>query len=245
VDLGDRTGQGGVIPQIMYNAGLPWVDHVLAQTNYQLEGCRRLGLCASQVSSLVQMGPRNWRQAKVVPPRVLWVGSHAARKRPELVPQLAHLLPEVMFDMVAVPDREGDEIEFARATSGIPNLTYHGRIPYEQVGRLFLRSSLLVNTSRLEGFPNVFLQAWANGTPVASLSTNPDGILEREGIGFCTNGSLPELARTISALLSGEGQLASMGRRAYRYAAGLHGIEHAGPSYETLFRQLTRKRRSQ
>ena len=43
-----------------------------------------------------------------------------------------------------------------------------------------IKSKILINTSSFEGFPNTFVQAWANGVPVISLKVDPDNIIKKK-----------------------------------------------------------------
>ena len=42
-------------------------------------------------------------------------------------------------------------------------------------------AALLLCTSDEEGFPNMFTQAWASGTPIVTLKVDPDNIIEKMG----------------------------------------------------------------
>jgi glycosyltransferase involved in cell wall biosynthesis len=44
----------------------------------------------------------------------------------------------------------------------------------------------------MEGFPNVFIEAWACGIPVYSLKVDPGNVIEREGLGVIAHGD-PEI----------------------------------------------------
>ena len=49
----------------------------------------------------------------------------------------------------------------------------------------------------MEGFPNVFIEAWASGVPVLSLYTDPGGIIKKEKLGEVTNGNLDKLLQAM------------------------------------------------
>ena len=66
------------------------------------------------------------------------------------------------------------------------NLQYLGEVSQDEVNRRLREGHILVNTSRYEGFSNTFVQAWMRRVPVVSLTVDPDNILVRENIGFCS-----------------------------------------------------------
>lgn len=45
----------------------------------------------------------------------------------------------------------------------------------------------------MEGFPNVFIEAWACGIPVLSLYVDPGSIIERENLGVIVRGDKESL----------------------------------------------------
>jgi hypothetical protein len=64
------------------------------------------------------------------------------------------------------------------------------------------RHRVVIRTSRVEGLPNIMLQAVSAGTPVLSLSVDPDKILERYGAGFICSGSMDEMVRRCVGIVS-------------------------------------------
>jgi glycosyltransferase involved in cell wall biosynthesis len=69
-----------------------------------------------------------------------------------------------------------------------PNIKVMGRVDHTRTIELISNSKALISTSNYEGFPNIFLEAWATGVPVISLHVNPGDVLNRFPIGvFCNN----------------------------------------------------------
>jgi glycosyltransferase involved in cell wall biosynthesis len=80
----------------------------------------------------------------------------------------------------------------------LPNLCFHGRVPYSKVGAFYERARVFVNTSDSEGFPNSFLQAWVRGTPVISFF-DPDGVIDSNRLGGVPR-SMEEMIDMVRAL---------------------------------------------
>jgi glycosyltransferase involved in cell wall biosynthesis len=80
----------------------------------------------------------------------------------------------------------------------IANVTFHGPVPYHQIGEFYERSRVFVGTSEIEGFPNTYLQAWSRGTPVVAF-LDPEQLIVRHGMGRAVS-SVSELCEAITTL---------------------------------------------
>ncbi len=99
----------------------------------------------------------------------------------------------------------GDEALFEsvqRDAASIPNLKFHGAVPFHDMKSLYERARLLVATSRVEGFPNTYLQAWAHGTPVVAF-LDPDAILSGNDLGRAVT-DINTMRAAVMELLSDE-----------------------------------------
>lgn len=155
----------------LFQYGLRNVDRILVQNPTQLrllrENYGREGLLIPNCYR-APAGARASRKGYV-----LWVGNLRTSKRPELLVEMARRLPQYRFVMVGGQDSSsrGDEAVRAvrAAAERLPNLDYRGFLPLADTERMFDGARLLVNTSRYEGFPNTFLQAWARGVPTVGF----------------------------------------------------------------------------
>jgi glycosyltransferase involved in cell wall biosynthesis len=184
----------------LYEYGLRRSDAIVVQSALQQELLRRhYGLEASLAQMLVE------QPAGEAPERdidVLWVANLRQVKRPDRLLVVARALPQYRFHMAGgpFPGERALYDRIAAEAASIPNLSFHGAVPYRDVSRLFDRARLFVNTSELEGFPNTFVQSWVRGIPVAA-TFDPDGVLAAQGLGA----SVPDeqaLIPAIDALLS-------------------------------------------
>jgi len=171
---------------------------------------------------------------------VLWVGTISPRKRVELVGDIAKQLPEMNFTIVGgVASKFEDYYERVRHDTSGTNIVWKGHVPFSQVQPYFQMSDVLLHTAdgNQEGFPNVFLQAWAAGVPVISISTDPDGLISQNQLGYCVN-SVQEAVANLKILAEDEILRSEISQRARLYIAETHDIDKIIPRYQYLFSRL-------
>jgi glycosyltransferase involved in cell wall biosynthesis len=128
--------------------------------------------------------------------------------------------------------------EVVADAQNLSNLTFHGFVPHHKVNQYFKKASIFVNTSRLEGFPNTFIEAWAQYIPVASLHVDPDNIILNEKLGFCS-GTFKQLFSDINTLLMDERLRRIMGEKARKYVEREHDITKNVNEYSKIFEAIT------
>jgi glycosyltransferase involved in cell wall biosynthesis len=163
-------------------------------------------------------------------PLVVWVANLKPWKQPEVFVRLAARLSNlagVRFTMVGAmqggPKAWREQLQ--RDIHKTTNLDYIGRKTQREVNELLARAHLLVNTSVQEGYPNTFIQAWQREVPVVSLTVNPDGVLDRQGVGICA-GSEQRLEECVQALLENSALRTQYAARAHDFAARHHSLRN-------------------
>lgn len=185
----------------LYTWGLRHSNAILVQSERQREALlRNFGLTSTVAGMLVE-SPRTVLPHADRELDVLWVNNFAPIKRPELAVDLARSLGEARVDVVGGPQAGQDVLyeSLRREALAWPNLHFHGRVPYREVGGLFASAKVFVNTSDAEGFPNSFLQSWVRGVPVVSFF-DPDGLIRRKGLGVAAT-SFEHMRQAILRLL--------------------------------------------
>lgn len=113
----------------------------------------------------------------------LWVGNFRDVKRPEWFLELAKKHPTYQFAMIGGSFHDEIYMRCKEESKGISNLLFHGKMDFYSVNQYFKNVRCLVCTSYVEGFPNTFLQAWANSIPVLT-SFDPSGRVVKYGLGM-------------------------------------------------------------
>lgn len=109
---------------------------------------------------------------------VLWVGTIRSIKQPYLFLKVAEYFPDYKFLMIGGGGGNSELFkDIQNASKKIQNLNFLGFVPYNKISDYYKKAIFLVNTSKTEGFPNVFLEAWMHSRPVVSLNVNPGGII--------------------------------------------------------------------
>lgn len=184
----------------LYRYGLRRADVVLAQTPEQQQALLKNFRRDSRV--VPSMTEANGRRLDFAARdiSVLWVGNIRALKRPELLLEAARTLPHLQFHIIGGPVAGHESVyESVRAAaSAVPNVQFHGPVPYHAVGEFYERARVFVGTSEIEGFPNTYLQAWARGTPVVAF-LDPEQLIARNGMGRAVT-SVGQMCEEIAAL---------------------------------------------
>ena len=243
-----------VAPDLEHGPGAGWsfrvhaawrrrADMVIAQTRYQSERLLTPWQVASQeVPNVVPVPveqPRPERAKDCF--RVLWVGRLAPFKRAAWVAEVARCLPEMEFVVAGgrareTPDHYETVVPLLQAC---PNVRWLGFVPYAQVDALFHSADVLLHTSvrGREGFPNVFLQAWAAGLPVVSTGSNPNDLLTEGGLGVLTS-TVDEAAAALRQLAADPARCQTIGAQGRRYVWDNHRPEVVIPRLAGLLRGL-------
>jgi len=212
--------------------GIRHAQHIVVQTEHQARLLKQnYNRSADAVIPNFQPEPSEVID-KSGPLIVLWVANFKPWKQPDLFVRAANALRElagVRFVMVGTPATGRGDREWSAALMqsirDTPNINYVGEKRQSEVNQLFGRAHVFVNTSRYEGFPNTFIQAWMREVPVISLDVDPDGVLDRERIGTRA-GSLDSLIDAICTYATDHALRAEVGARARRYALRRHSMDN-------------------
>jgi len=214
-------------------------------------GIRRASCIVAQTADQAALLERNYgRKADAVIPNfhpspnetidksgeriVAWVAGIKPWKRPEAFLDLADTmlnLADVRFVMIgreAIASSERAWLNaLLRRIRATPNVEYRGSRSQAEVNELLARSHIFVNTSRYEGFPNTFIQAWMREAAVVSLHVDPDRLLGERAIGLFCDGSQQRLEGAVRTLLSDSSLRAAYTAKARDYALSHHSMANA------------------
>lgn len=211
---------------------------VLAQSEEQVELYRqRSGRQAHIVPNAVEI-PEELSGLRSPRPLVAWAGAIRACKRPLWVLEIARRLPDVEFRIAGGPNPGEEPLweDLQQRAQSLPNLTLLGWLDVAGVERLIGEAWVCLCTSQMEGFPNVYLMAWSQETPVVT-SFSAGGLAETSGGGIV--GSTPnELAEAIRGLVANPAIRSRMGQNGRAYTINRHGPDAVGDRYDNLLSAL-------
>lgn len=224
--------------KILYYLGLKTADVIVVQNQYQKKILKskfnQESLVIKNVFSL-QSSETNAKKSL----NVLWVGTIRPEwKQPELFLKLAKSMPNAKFQMIGGASSNTEFFQSIKnKAKKIPNLNFLGFIPYPDVNRYFAESAIFVNTSTHEGFPNTFLQAWANYTPIVSLNVDPDEVICNRKLGYHPK-TFEKMVSDVNELLKNEILRMEMGKNGRKYVEEEHDIKVIIPSYVDIIQNL-------
>ena len=171
--------------------------------------------------------------------KILWVSNFKFhQKQPELFIELAKQFKNynnVTFVMIGKSIGEKEKFKsLLMEIKKTKNLVYLGGTTQDQVNNHLASGNLLINTSRYEGFPNVYVQAWMREVPIVTLYIDPNCILKNEKIGF-HSGNMINMIEDVKKLIENRKLLVKMGKKAREYAIKEHSIDVMSKQLSSVF----------
>ncbi|OPX88196.1 MAG: Glycosyl transferases group 1 [Pelotomaculum sp. PtaB.Bin013] len=214
-------------------------DAVIVQTEYQDKMLKKnFGRDGVLIKKPFPLTEREMPK-KTKLPIVLWVGSMADVKQPELFIKLAEAIPDAQFQMIGGNSGNHDLCSRIKESSKkISNFQHLGVVPFNEINDYFRQASILVNTSIFEAYPPyAAMQAWMNYTPVVSLGDNSDEIICRYNMGFHSK-TFEQMVRDIKTLLQDEALREEMGANGRDYIEREHNFITIIGEYIELFDRI-------
>ncbi len=170
---------------------------------------------------------------------VLWVARAIKWKRPEIYLKIADFFPNQTFVMICNKSIiNGYWKEIKEKANKIPNLTFISYVLFEKINEYFKSAKVFINTSIYEGFPNTFIQAAKNKTPILSLNVNPDKFITRYECGFACNNNFKVLVKNLEILLTNQTLYNKFSENAYNYVKEQHNIIRISKKWMDLLIEL-------
>jgi len=211
-------------------------DIVIAQSDFQQrELKKKFGIRSYIVKNAFPLSDQKIPE-KSNPPTVLWVSTIREIKEPELFLKLAEAIPDGVFQMVGGIDDTNPGLynRIKNQAEAISNLKFLGFIPFHKIKDNFEKASIFVNTSKYEGFPNTFIQAWMHYVPVVSLNSDPDEIICKYKLAFHSS-NFNQLVEDVRTLLNDIKLREHIGKNGKEYVETNHDIQKVVKKYIDIF----------
>ena len=215
----------------LFNIGLKFADFILCQNKYQE---KRLRERLPKKKIFLIYNPFNIvNNEKTFEKRnrtfIAWVGSFTYLKNLPALLEIIKKHPTLKFKIAGKPNKYQTDSETNIAIGELKkldNVEFVGLLKNEEITNFLKNAYALMNTSRLEGFSNTFIEAWSVGTPVISTnSVNPDNIISDKGLGIIVD-SYINLSSAIEKIITlPEGEFHLISNRCKDYVKEMHDAE--------------------
>lgn len=180
--------------EIVYPYLLRKADLVLVQHEEQKKLLLKKNISSKILLNLIDSSEMPVASTKS-PQEFIYVGNLDKRKGFVDFFELVKKTPSISYKVVGQP---GDKTGFFYydKLKQFKNVMLYGKLSHSETLYQIVNSKALVSTSPMEGFPNIFIEAWASGIPVFSLYFDP-GVIEKEKLGKVSGGNFDELIQAM------------------------------------------------
>lgn len=135
---------------------------------------------------------------------ILWVARCEEWKQPNLFLDLARRFQEHPFVMICPKQKQNERLfqKIKEEAARISNLQFFGYVPFRDIHPYFEKAKLFINTSLTEGFTYTLIQSGMTGTPVVYLNVDPDGVIEKNNLGYFSWGDISLMEKQVKLILN-------------------------------------------
>ena len=222
--------------QILFRNVLARIDHILLQTQDQKKLMEmNFGHTGKVIYNAHPLPDKEKNEIRR--PIILWIGRLQNWKRPDLFVQLAEQFSAAPYRFTAIGKpmlRNGHLTKLlVQAGKRLTNFEFTGELENQEVHNYLSTARLLVSTSDYEGFSNTFIEAWARGVPVVSLTVDPDNLLGKMGLGLVSK-TEKQLIKDVEYLMTDMVAWAEYSSRCRNFFQQHLSIENTVDQLETL-----------
>lgn len=158
-------------------------------------------------------------------PYVVWVASIKRVKNPELFLELAKALEHLDLDFYLIGKAQEEHYtNWGEEAAKQKNFKFRGGQEMKMTNGFIKNSRMFISTCDPEGFPMVFLQSWVFGRPVISMNYDPSGVIERENLGYCSNGDFKTFVNQVETLFKDQKKYEEISASCRRYIDENHNV---------------------
>jgi glycosyltransferase involved in cell wall biosynthesis len=185
----------GILCEIVY----PWLLNKSDVVFVQHEGQKQM-LLQRGIKSIIFPNLIDLNQIPSIPNPThnyfIFVGWLDKRKGVDEFFKVVEGAPFAKFKVIG-PPRDKSGYFYYEKLKSFQNVSLLGELSHNDTLQQIANSKALISTSQMEGFPNIFIEAWAYGIPVLSLYVDPGSVIEKEELGAISHGSLERLLQAM------------------------------------------------
>lgn len=170
----------------------------------------------------------------------VWVGRlDSTQKRPHLVLDLAEAVPSASFTLIGpIDESNAYHQQIRQRAAKLDNVTLEGAVPPDEIHEYYRQAQALIHTSRSghEGFPNVFLEAWRQATPVLSLAIDPGRFIDVD-VGYAAE-NLETLQEFVQRGVDDREFLTNLGQQSLAEFEAKYTVSRLAESYGEAIKSL-------
>jgi len=185
-----------IFTELLFPLVLRKADMVLVQHEGQKKTLQKKGIKSIIFNNIIDLSTIP-QESNAERNDFSYVGALDKRKGFAEFYELVTKSPNHSFKVIGAPRDKTGYFYFNKLKS-FPNVKLFGKLGHKDTMRHILNSRALISTSPMEGFPNVFIEAWVYGLPVYSLSFDPGDVILNEKLGVMANGNIDAIVHALN-----------------------------------------------